>query len=163
MTSTLTGKTLLLVNRVLSLHHLIQYYISHNLGVASKVTTLEMGSMFFFADRLLHLQVVFRVAEKNATMDIGYHCTNSSLLGMICTNILMKPTEIITNRATTKFMAYLLMISGLWDVFYTTVFFVSHFVILIVKKLIDYFCFYIPLLPFIYNVCDLTLRFIRHL
>ena len=35
------------------------------------------------------------------------------------------------------------MISGLWDVFYTTVFLVPHLVILIVNKLIDHFCFYI--------------------
>ena len=41
------------------------------LGVPSKVTTLEMDSMFFFADHLLHLQAVFRVAEKNATVDVG--------------------------------------------------------------------------------------------
>ena len=34
------------------------------------------------------------------------------------------------------FMVSLPMISGLWDVFHTTVFLVPHFVIMIVKKLI---------------------------
>ena len=34
------------------------------------------------------------------------------------------------------FLASLLMISGLWDVFHTTLFLVSHFVIMIVNKLI---------------------------
>ena len=40
-----------------------------------------------------------------------------------------------------NFLASPPMISGLWDVFYTTVFLVPHFVILIVNKLTDYFCF----------------------
>ena len=71
MTSTPTGKALVIVQRVLSLHHLIQFYIPQNLGVASKITTLEMDSMFFFADRLLRLQAVFRVAKKNTTVDVG--------------------------------------------------------------------------------------------
>ena len=39
---------------------------------ASKLTTLAMDSMFFFADRLLHIQVVFRVTIKNDTVDVGY-------------------------------------------------------------------------------------------
>ena len=34
------------------------------------------------------------------------------------------------------FMASLHMISGLWDVFHTTVFLIPHFVIMIVNKLI---------------------------
>ena len=34
------------------------------------------------------------------------------------------------------------MISGFWDVFYTTIFLVPHFVILIVNKLTDYFLKY---------------------
>ena len=63
-TSTPTGKALLLVQRVLSLHHFIQSSIPHNLSVASKVTTLATDSIFLFADSLLHLQAVFRVAEK---------------------------------------------------------------------------------------------------
>ena len=64
MSSTLTAKALILIHRVLSLDHFIQYSIPQNLGVASKVTTLATDSMFFFADRLLHLQAVFRVAGK---------------------------------------------------------------------------------------------------
>ena len=62
MTSTPTGKALVLVQRVISLHRFIQSSITHNLGVPSKVTTLAMDSMFFFADPLIHLQAVFRVA-----------------------------------------------------------------------------------------------------
>ena len=64
MTSTPTEKALLLAQRVLSLHHFLQSSIPHNLGVASKVTKMAMDSMFFFADRLLHLQAVFRFSEK---------------------------------------------------------------------------------------------------
>ena len=56
MTSTLTGKYLLLIKRVLYLHHFLQSSILQNLGVASKITTLEMDSIFFFADLLLHIQ-----------------------------------------------------------------------------------------------------------
>ena len=64
MTSMPTGKASLLIKCVLSLHHFLQFSIPQNLGVASKVTTLATDSIFFFADRLLHLQAVFRVAEK---------------------------------------------------------------------------------------------------
>ena len=103
MTSTPTGKALLLVQHVLFLHHFIQSSTPQNLDVSSKVTTLAMDSMFFFADRLLHLQAVFIVAGKNATVDVGQHYTNLSSLGMILTNGLIKPTERITNRATVKF------------------------------------------------------------
>ena len=100
MTSTPTKEDLLLVQCVLSLRHFLQYSIPQNLGVTSKVTTLAMDSMFFFADRLLHLEAVFRVAGKNATADVGYHFTNSPSPGMICTNVLMFHTEKITNTAT---------------------------------------------------------------
>ena len=65
MTLTPTGEALLLVWHVLSLHNFPQSSIPQNLGVASKVTTLEMDSIFFFADCLLHLQAVFRVAKKS--------------------------------------------------------------------------------------------------
>ena len=64
MTSTLTGKALVLVQSFLSLRRFLQSSISQNLGVASKVKTLAMDSMFFIADRLLHLQAVFIVARK---------------------------------------------------------------------------------------------------
>ena len=100
MTSTLEGNALLLVWRVFSLHHFIQSSIPHNLGFFSKVTTLEMESMFFFADYLLHPQSLFRVAKKNANVDVGYNYTNSSFLGMIFTNGLMNSTQRITNRVT---------------------------------------------------------------
>ena len=51
MTSMPTRKALLPVQRVLSLHHFLQSSIPQNLGVASKVTTLEMDSIFSFTDR----------------------------------------------------------------------------------------------------------------
>ena len=71
MTSTPIGKALLIVQHVLSLQHFLQSSIPQNLGVASKVTTLEMGSMYFFGDCLLHLKAVFIVTGKNATVDVG--------------------------------------------------------------------------------------------
>ena len=64
MTTMTTGKTFLLVHHLLSLHHFLKSSIPQNLGVASKVTTLAMDSMFFFTNRLLRLQAVFRVAGK---------------------------------------------------------------------------------------------------
>ena len=100
MSSTRTKRDLLLVQRVLSLHHFLQSSVPQNLGVPSKVTTLAMDSMFFFADHLLHLQAVFRVARKNE------HYTNSSTLGIICTNGLMNPTERINNRASKTFSGF---------------------------------------------------------
>ena len=102
MSSTPTGKALLLIQCVLYLYHFLQSCIPQNLGVASKVTTLATDSMFSFADRLLHLQAVFRVAIKKFTVDVGQNYTNLSSLGMICTNRFMNPTKSITIRATTK-------------------------------------------------------------
>ena len=64
ISSTPTGKALVLVHCVVSLHHFLQSSVPQNLSVASKVTTLAMDSMFFFAGRLLHLQAVFIVAGK---------------------------------------------------------------------------------------------------
>ena len=64
MKSTPTKKDLLLVQRVLYLYHPLQSSIPQNLGVTSKVTTLEMDSIFFFADHLLHLQTLFRDSGK---------------------------------------------------------------------------------------------------
>ena len=46
--------------------------ISTPTGIASIVTTLAMDGMFFFSDRLLHLQAVFNVAGKKSTVDVGY-------------------------------------------------------------------------------------------
>ena len=64
MTSTPAGKALLLVRRGISLHHFLKSTIPQNLGVASKLASLSMESMFFFANRLLHLLAVFRIAGK---------------------------------------------------------------------------------------------------
>ena len=69
---------MLIIQRVVSLNCFLQSSIHQNLGVASKVTTFAMDSTFFFADLLLHLQVVFRVAINNFTADVGY------LLSMGC-------------------------------------------------------------------------------
>ena len=59
-----TGKDLLLIQCVLSLHYFLQSSIPQNLGVPSKATTLATDNIFFFMDRLLHLQALFRVAGK---------------------------------------------------------------------------------------------------
>ena len=67
MSSTRKGEALVLVKCVLLLHHFLQSSIPKELGVPSKVTTLAMESMFFFADCLLNQQEVFRFPEK-------YHC-----------------------------------------------------------------------------------------
>ena len=64
VSSTPTVNDLILVQCVLSLHHFLQYSIPKNLVVSSKVTTLAMDSMFFFTDRLLNIQVEFRVSGK---------------------------------------------------------------------------------------------------
>ena len=100
MSSTPTGKHLVLVQHVLSLHHFLWSSIPQNLGVSSTVTTLAMESMFFFPDRLLHLEAVFRVPGKNTTVDVGYNYSILSSLGMICIGKLMNPTQRITNRET---------------------------------------------------------------
>ena len=71
VSSTPTGKALVLVQRVLYFHHFLQYFIPQNLGGPSKLTTLAMDSMFFFSDRLLHIQAVFGVTGKNITVDVG--------------------------------------------------------------------------------------------
>ena len=63
---------------------------------------------------------------------------------MICNTRLINPHKGSPTYRPQTFLASLPMISGLWDLFYTTVFLVSHFLILIVNKLTDYFCFYIP-------------------
>ena len=102
MTSMSIGKALLLVQRALYLHNFLQSSIRHNLGVASKVSTLAMKSMFFFSYCLLHLQAVFRVAGNKSIVDVVLNYTNLSSLGVICINGLMKPTERITNIATGK-------------------------------------------------------------
>ena len=163
MSSTLTGEDFILVQRVLSLHHFLQSYIPHNLGVASKVTTLAPDSMFFFTDRLLHIQAVFRVAGENTTFHVGQHYTNLSLLGMICTNRLMNHTESITNRATTKF-------SGLPTYHLRSLRCIPYYR-LFGSPLCNYDCqkinslifFYKALLPFICNFYAFTLRFLRSL
>ena len=59
--------------------------------------------VFFFADRLLYIQAVFRVATKMPLWTQGSITKTRHNLGMICTNILMNPTERITNRATVNF------------------------------------------------------------
>ena len=83
-TSTLTGKSLLLVQRVQPLHLFLQSSIPHNLAFTSKVITLAMNSTFLFAYRLLHLQSVFRVAKKMPLWTQGI----SGLWGVFSTTFL---------------------------------------------------------------------------
>ena len=64
MTSTPKGKALLLVQRVLSLHHFFHSSIPQSLSITSKVTTMGMDGMFFFVDHIINLQAVSRVARK---------------------------------------------------------------------------------------------------
>ena len=64
MSSMPKGEALVLVQRVLSLHHFLQSSIPQNLVVASKLTALAMDSMFLLADSLFCPQAVFRVAKK---------------------------------------------------------------------------------------------------
>ena len=100
--STPTGKASLLIQRVLSLHHFLQSYIPQNLGVVSKVTTLENGECVFISGSFTPSTSRIQSLRENATVGVGYHYKNSSSLGMICTNGLMNPTERITNRMTEK-------------------------------------------------------------
>ena len=71
MSSTPTGKSLLIIHRFLSVHHFLQSSIPQDLGVASKVITLSTDSIFLFAESLLHLQAVFRVAGKMTFWTLG--------------------------------------------------------------------------------------------
>ena len=78
MASTLERSALIIVQSAFSLNNFLNYSIPQKLVVASKVTNLAMYSMIFFACSLLHLQAVFRVTGKNATVDVGYNYTTSS-------------------------------------------------------------------------------------
>ena len=102
MSSMPTEKALLLIQRVLYLHHFLQSSIPQKLDVASKVTTLATDSIYFCVSFTLSTRGI-QSYQKNATLDVGQHYTNSSSLGMIFTNRLMTPTERITSRATTHF------------------------------------------------------------
>ena len=148
MTSTPEGKDLLIVQRVLYLHHFLQYSITQNLGFTSKLTTLSMESMFFFAYCLLHLQAVFKVSEKcHCGCRVELH--KLVLLGMICTNGLMNSTGRITNIANTKFSV--LSTYALWYlgcILYHLIF-GSHFLMLTVNKLIAY-CLVLYTFAYIY-------------
>ena len=137
MSSIPTGKALVLVQIVLSLHHFLQSSIPQNLGVASKVTTLATESMLNFLDRLLHLQAVFRVCGKMPL------CTQGSIPTLVITRddlhqYIDEPHRKDHQHSNNKFFwpPSIPIISGLLGVFYTTVFFVPHFVILIANKLI---------------------------
>ena len=160
MTSTPTGKALLIVHSVLSLQYLLQSYIPQNLGIASKVTTLAMDSMFF--NSLLRLQAIFRVSGENATVDIGYNLKKSSLLGMICTNRLMNPTKRITKRTTANFSA--IPTYDLWSlgsILYHRLF-GSPLCSLYCQQTNGLFLFYIPLLSFLCKFYVFNLIFLIH-
>ena len=71
MISTPTGKPLLLVHHVLFLHHSLQYSAPQNLGVPSKVTTLAMNSILFFADRFTPSTSGIYSCREKSTVDVG--------------------------------------------------------------------------------------------
>ena len=70
MTSTPTGKALIIIQPVLYLHHFLQSSIPHKLGVSSKITTLATDSMF-------SSQIVYSIYKRfvkllgNSTLDVG--------------------------------------------------------------------------------------------
>ena len=92
MTSTPTGKSLLFVQHVLSLHCRLEASAPKNLDITSKVDVMAKDGMVPLTERLLQLQAVFKASGKDATVDIGYHYTKSSCLGQIRTNGLMNAT-----------------------------------------------------------------------
>ena len=67
MISTLTGTDLILFQCVLSLHHLLQSSIFQKLGVASKVTTLAMDSIF-------SLRIVYSIYKQYLEFTEKYNC-----------------------------------------------------------------------------------------
>ena len=71
MKSMPTGKALLLVQRVLFLHLILQSSIPQNLGVASKVTTLEI-EITFFSRIVYSIYKGYLEPPENATVDLGY-------------------------------------------------------------------------------------------
>ena len=134
--------------------------IPQNLGVPSKVTTLAMDSMFFFADLLLRLQAVFRVAGENFTLDVWYHHIHSSFIGMICTNRLMNPIERITNRATTNFCGLPTYdLRSLGCIIYKCIF-GSSYCNFDCQQINSFIYFYILLLPFLCNFYYFTFTFL---
>ena len=70
MSSTPTGKALLLIQRALSLHHFLQSSIPQNLGIASKVTTLATDNTFSsWTDYSVYKQ--YLESPENVTLDVG--------------------------------------------------------------------------------------------
>ena len=67
MSSTPTGKALVLVHRILYLHHFLQSSVPQNFGFPSKVTTLAMDSMFFF-------QIVYSIYKQYLEFPGKCHC-----------------------------------------------------------------------------------------
>ena len=78
--------------------------VSHTLelGRCLKINTLGNRKYVFLRVSFTPSTSGIQIRQKNATLDVGQHYTNSSSRGMICTNRLMNPTERITNRATEK-------------------------------------------------------------
>ena len=92
MTSTQTGKALIFVQHVLSSHCRLQASTLQNLDITSKVDVMAKDDMVLLTDHLLQPQAVFKASGSDATLDIGYHYTNSSCLGKIITHGLMNDT-----------------------------------------------------------------------
>ena len=163
MSSTPTGKALLLIRHVLSLHHFLQSSIPHNLGVASKVTTLATDSMFFFADRLLHLQAVFRVAPKKC--HFGRRLALHKLV--IARDDLYQEIDEPhrkdhqqSNRKISGLPTY--DIWSLGCILYHRLF-GSSIYNFDCQKINSLIYFYIALLPFHCNIYAFTLRLLRHI
>ena len=67
MTSTPTGKALILVQRVLSVQHFIQYFVPHTLGVASKVQHWQRKVCF-------SLRITYSVYKRDLEFTEKIHC-----------------------------------------------------------------------------------------
>ena len=70
MSSMPTGKALLLIQRVLSLHHFLQSSIPQNLSVASKVKPWQRTVCFLRGSLTPSTSGIYS-SRKNATLDIG--------------------------------------------------------------------------------------------
>ena len=70
------------------------------LGCCIKSNNLRNGQYFFLLGLLTPSTSGIQIRQKNFTVEIGYHYTNSSQLRMICPYGLMNFTESINNRAT---------------------------------------------------------------
>ena len=78
MKSTQTGKALIFVQHILSLHCLLQDSAPQNLDITSKVNVMTKDDMVLLTERLLQTQTLFKASGTDVTVDIGYHYKKSS-------------------------------------------------------------------------------------